>query len=497
MNIKPLNWTLILSFDQPLSLVDQDFYIYFINNIKNQLSLIDVIIYSDTFIITNAKCFSFDSSILSILHKYIDRNIIFIKTDGFIGSLDLIKYNTGIYASIVDFNKLDINKLILSNMLIIPYNPQFINTAIEFFSKNFSTDLSLTLSSIKLSIPIKNINQLNIISFFDKKELFLSKNFKQLSGSFDDYIFYPLFDIDGNKKLLDLSNLPNVFNTNGFAIDISDDISYVYSLMFPRFTSKISGLYIKQSNTPNIIPKIFHHVWLTEPNLEIIELWKKLLYDWEYIIWTPDKFKLGKWENVYEKNKLLTIYLSILEKYGGIIINGEQIPIKRIPDQFLKKKFWLTFNEENKLSYNIMGSIQGIQEHEKIESLNDPSRLPYEGKNNYFINLKLNKNIDDDKLLFHHIYQQIFNSLINDNFDINNLLNNSDVVVYPNYYFNPNDSYPKFLLKKSISYFIPKKEMKLLSVKTELKRDYIITEQSIKEHLKQNPKDRLKNLNQI
>lgn len=493
MNIKPLDWTLILFFDQPLSLVDEDFYSYFISNIQHQLSLIDVIVYSDTFTITNAKCFPFNLSLFSVLYKYIDRNIIFIKSQGFIGSLDLLKYNTGIYAPIINFNKLDINKLILSNMLIIPYNPIFINTAIEFFNKGSSIDLSLTLSSLKLSIPIKNINQLNVISSFDKKELFISKYFNQFTGLFDNYIFYPSFDIDGDKKLLDLSNLSNVFNTNGFSIDTHD----IYSLMFPRFLSKSSGLYIKQPNNSNIIPKILHHVWLTEPNMEIIELWKKILYDWEYIIWTPDKFNLGKWKDVYEKNKLLSIYLSILEKYGGIIINGEQMPLKKIPDDFLKEKFWLTFDENNKLSYNILGSIQGIQEHEKIDSINDPSRLPYEGKNNYFINLKLNRNIDDDKLLFYHIYQQIFNSLLNDNFDINDLLKNHNVVVYPNYYFNPNDTYPRFLLKKAISYPIIKKEIKLPTIKTNLKRDFIMTEKSIKEHLKQNPKDRLKNLNQI
>lgn len=443
----------------------------------------------------------------SILHK--QHNIIFfncgcgyIKYDkdkmvmDDIYALYLDKCGYDLYADILC--KYDIDKIISSRIMIIPYslkNYNFIKDAgkieklIGIISEDTvkSTDISLTISQKKFALVKKLVLNPNFIVSIDKKihntvtESFLT-NLTNLTNTlvlnFDDsnYHYYPYLDVWHTNIPKTNINDADIINSNWIVPHITDNDS-VYSKMFNRFDDKNAGLYIRKSNYATIIPKIVHHIWLfEEPNIAYTNLWARILRKpWKYIIWTQEMIVStvlikGKWKILYEAEtdndiRYLIVCFAILDMYGGIVVESYSLLLRMIPDELLKNNFVISFLDEantgTKLMYKIMASIPNLE-------------------------------------LLVHFYSILGNNensthriKILENFIICNKI----PCIYPSYYFNPNNNLipPKYL-KMTIAITLWKKTIKQCHIKTPIKRKYIVTDQSIIAKLKENPRDRLSNL---
>ncbi|XWV26532.1 putative glycosyltransferase [Tupanvirus soda lake] len=461
--------------------------------------------------------------------------------------------------------KLGLDKIIDLQFIVIPYaekNRDYINHAlkianeIKINNEELALNISLSITNLRFGNFIKNIDSNNIKNntllcsndrcFLSKlRELYVSKNnivnetyTNKLKIPYNnkDYIYYPYLDIDYIPKLFafdesDMAKLkitekyPNLINSNGFIYDI--DNKY-YNLMFKRFDDKSSGIFIKKEYGKIIIPKILHHIWLDGdvPNLNYTNAWGKMLRDpWKYFIWTEEKLlsevlKNNRWEKIYinENNKtikLLTAYLAILEKYGGFVIDSYTIPLKIIPDDMLMKKILISFSSEQltgtKLSYRVMASVPGFWENNKRKIDHTAARRPFEGMNNFFIDLKMkqkeinNKNNEEHMPHIPFFFDKMYNILA-DNSKSNRLenienifLTEPDTIIYPSYYFNPSYyTYPKKLVELAVFVNLWKlSNDKNAYTKTDIKRTYKVTTQSILSKLAENPKDRLKNISKI
>lgn len=576
-----------LSIDTIINEISVDkIYVYINQNPQNKSifeNLIDS--YNINFIeIPNTTNFNF--IMLSLIKKLIDdrHNIIFLRDDnGYINFyskiLDKINSFHQIYTTFSPLKEMDsiyipisqkyeLNEIINPNVMIIPYtieNQNYINNAfkiankLEIKNENFITNISLTIANIKSNNMVKDIGKTKIgnnfvslsknrIIYNSIKELCLNNNhekniFKKFNNEMynnPNYIFYPYLDIDSNLQDITLIDInidkdnstnsdkfdPLIFNTNGFSIKTNK----IYPLMFKRFDNPVSGLFIKKNNKQIIVPKIVHHVWLTNLKENIncddsiknyTNIWGKILREpWKYIVWTEkelyqDVFQNTRWGKIYHdeashKIKLLIAYLAILEKYGGIVIDSFTIPLTMVPNDLLINKFMISFmNEKNfgtKLSYRVMSSVPGISYQESIiiEKNVDPARKPFEGINNFFRDIKNKKIIIKQNNIEHSVIcpyifdnmHRILSSNANNKIELieKEILNNKDIAIYPSYYFNPDHKLPKIILNNMFCINLWKLECEEQHEKTDLKRHYKISTHGIITKLKENPKDRLKNI---
>lgn len=286
----------------------------------------------------------------------------------------------------------------------------------------------------ELQVKNKNIDWIEWLNGFDKYQV--------VPNNYCDYIYYPNLDVDFGCtktsliKRVNQNELPFSFNTNGYFID-SLKRNQIQKLLFHRFDSTLNGLFIKKENQiclpiepiikePLTIPKIFHQLWLESDVLsnDCIYAWQRVLKrSWGYRLWTitelrlevfkPNANGLNRWEKLFNleldvQTKVLIAQFAILEKYGGIVIDGLSIPLNVIPDEILNNHFIIGFLDENltgtTLSYRLMGSSHPMGLYQ----------LKYD--------------------LFNEIYQLIAGnhcSLLNDL-----LISHPYVTVYPSYYFN-------------------------------------------------------------
>ncbi|AZL89486.1 glycosyltransferase [Megavirus baoshan] len=432
-------------------------------------------------------------------------------------------------------NQYEINYIIIPKIIVIPNhenNKIFINTWKNYFNKinhqnfDFKLKLSITLTNHKLNNPIKSLdhliksnklitslNNINIKLIYESvKSKNLTNNEFEFINSNNEYIYYPYIDFNISHHKYNKNNYFHIFNTNGYYSNKFDHNPFKDA--FKRFEKVSQGSFILKPQTNHYIPKIINHIW-TDDKISNTEkdyysyLWKKnLKKPWIYKIWHKediDKYlSETKWNNLYQKApsiiKDIIVSLAILEKYGGVIINSYTIPLKNIPDDMLLNKFFLgldnDFNDNNelKLSYRIMASIPG-QLNDKNKII-DPyaARRPFDGINNFFRSVKKK----ESDTFFQDIFVDLNKiELSNDSID-KIFLKNDDVFIYPNYYFNPNiNIYPKRLLNDAIIINLWKLHYQEPRVKTQIKRSYIVTTEAIINKLKENPRDRLKNIKKI
>jgi len=423
--------------------------------------------------------------------------------------------------------------------------------------------------------PVKNLQSKefgkNMVSFHNNKlvliflaEIYAGKNLinnridEIISCNNSEFLFYPHLDVspcginlDRNEQLFiptkvsiesakinninnnfgyykqNMNMLPNYFNTNGFYGTIKSE--RCYHSLFRRFDDKNSGLYIKKQVGKIIIPQILHCVWLdnNDKMKNYIDAWGKILREpWQYMVWTSDNLNLlldrdNRWTRLYHKEtdtiiKTFIVYMAILEKHGGFVINSYTLPLKLIPEEILINKFVVSFIDENdfgtNLSYQIMASVPGIQiKNKPIINKIDTARRPFEGMNNFFINIKqttknnnsMDKNISNKNdqiftLIFDQMHQILSSSDLNDKLLMieNKLTNHPDITIYPSYYFNStNFVFQEKLSDLAICTNISEQIIEQPRIKTQLKRTYKITPQGIITRLNENPKDRFKMTN--
>ena len=118
-----------------------------------------------------------------------------------------------------------------------------------------------------------------------------------------------------------------------------------------------------------MIPKIIHHIWISDTYLEDqysrnIEKWKEMHPDYEHMMWTEEDFEDNEFTRYCMKNGHWQFYgdwlrVNVLYKYGGVYIDTDVIPLKRIPDEILDHEFSIVKINSNWLSSWFLGSKKG------------------------------------------------------------------------------------------------------------------------------------------
>lgn len=235
---------------------------------------------------------------------------------------------------------------------------------------------------------------------------------KNKNGILDDYYFYPHLDILTDSLIL--NNNTSCFNSNGISFDFID-----FSNLYKRFENPMNGLYIKKQNNPIKNKKIIHQIWIGKHDTEFkfIEKWKELNPDYEYNLWTDENIDLdilGDNKQIYLdeidfrlKAKILSYHL--IYNYGGIYIDIDCMPLKKLEDDILTKEVFFAFENEylfgTQFSHYVMGCIK-------------------------------------KSVIMKTIIEQINKSKCIIITEINNLIKGLlNIFIYPSYYFYPNHYY--------------------------------------------------------
>jgi len=363
--------------------------------------------------------------------------------------------------------KFGINTVIDSNAIAVPYTPEnakFIKLANETFNKlvgtndEVRTNLALTIMQNQLQTPILSPSEITDPN----------SNNTLVSIYNPNYIYYPFFRMSIDP--ISSSNQNSIIDTNGQLYQTNS----IYDSMVPTADPN-SGILVRKSSNKPIIPKILHLINLSDPNQsKYAAQWKSILREpWSYQTWTLSNLKSSLLKNTRLGNifdsetdpniKYLVAIISILEKYGGIAVNSDSIPLKLIPDELLTNKFVIGFANDLDLSTRFVGSIpQHRKSNRVLEKINNA--------------LSINSGND---------LQRIFQIIRQD----------PNTTIYPNYYFDPNSTIlPKKLLNCAICINLYKNRDPLPThTKTDLNREYNVTSQSIIAKLSENPKNRFLN----
>jgi hypothetical protein len=478
--------------------------------------------------------------------------------------LSLIDIERNIYTRIMEISNMNVsqtliidkfglNEIIDMNVMIIPYSIEsdyYITSSltlaerIKLNDRHLASSIALTIIYKKTNVTIKNMNNEpfgnNFVSYYNKSTRNLIRELNilgvdtiprlVLSFDFNSHLFYPYLDIIiddlESYPMIPNSPLPKIFNTNGFYVKSS--IINPYPLIFKRFNDKNEGIYIKKKEGSRMIPQILHHVWLNQddPDTRYTRAWGKILREpWKYMLWTEKELfsdildDSNRWSKVYkneinQETKKVIAYLSILEKYGGLVIDSLTIPTRNIPDDLLMNKFVISFlNEKDfgtKISFRIMASVSGKYQynvHGIIPSIVNPARRPFEKY--IFSKVEQTKKdmINDTNTNTTMVFEDLYRIIVTDNETDKTtmlekvLLNSPDVTIYPSYYFNPNNYvHPKKTKELTVCICLWPKNVKQDSTKqqrVEPQRSYNVSTKGIMAKLNENPKDRLKTMNLI
>jgi mannosyltransferase OCH1-like enzyme len=120
-----------------------------------------------------------------------------------------------------------------------------------------------------------------------------------------------------------------------------------------------------------MIPKFIHHIWIgknTFPPIYTVYLnkWKSLYPDYNFIFWNDelvestdiitDNIKHYYYSDCNIALKTDLLRFKILEKFGGIYVDADTEPLKRMPDDILKYNFFSGYQPNNEIAIGIMGS---------------------------------------------------------------------------------------------------------------------------------------------
>lgn len=104
-----------------------------------------------------------------------------------------------------------------------------------------------------------------------------------------------------------------------------------------------------------MIPKIIHHIWIGNNPLpnefkEFRNKWMNLYEDYNFIFWNDelveasnivdDSIKEYYYSNYKLAFKADLLRFKILEKFGGLYLDTDTEPLRKMPEDFLKYKFF-------------------------------------------------------------------------------------------------------------------------------------------------------------
>jgi len=124
-----------------------------------------------------------------------------------------------------------------------------------------------------------------------------------------------------------------------------------------------------------MIPKIIHQIWFGDQSKrpkEIMDKWKELNPDWEYMLWTEEDIKreFGKLKNQKHFDSLINLVdalkskktnilphhylcgqsdvarLEILYKFGGFFIDADAVPLRPLREDFCDNDSFSVYENE-------------------------------------------------------------------------------------------------------------------------------------------------------
>ena len=331
----------------------------------------------------------------------------------------------------------------------------------------------------------RNIIFENLISIQDK---FFLKSIHTTLIAGNKYIYYPFmdFDLDINavpKKINGIkiiSELPQVFNTNGIIYEYQDEIYYHLK---PRFNNYNSGIFIfNRSNQSNIIPTIIHYIGNDKIGLENWE--RKLKYPWMLNHWngeTVENFIIStRWYKHYinaENNIIAEIILkiAIFENVGGFVVSNN-VEILDDIDMPINYPIIFSFNKGNDINFDIFGMVS----------------------NTKYSNSKMNNTSQYINLIYDKLFGALENGIGNYVIEFSKILtHNKYCFIYPNYYFNITRAHDNNLENKSLFKINLVNRFELPKIQNEISRTYNLTQQQILANLDKNPIDELRSQNKI
>ena len=121
-----------------------------------------------------------------------------------------------------------------------------------------------------------------------------------------------------------------------------------------------------------MIPKIIHQIWIgnnliSEEHNGFIQKWKEMYSDYAYILW--DNERVDK-ENIipYEKHKYFysdkypivlkadLLRYKIIKKYGGIYVDVDTEPLRKMDESILNYRFFGGIQSNNQVAIGIFGA---------------------------------------------------------------------------------------------------------------------------------------------
>lgn len=181
-----------------------------------------------------------------------------------------------------------------------------------------------------------------------------------------------------------------------------------------------------------MIPKIIHYCWFgknpkSETTILYINLWKKILPEYEIIEWNEDNCDISnapkfvreaynrkKWAFVSDYFRLKALY-----QHGGIYLDTD-IELLKDFNQFLNNDFFCCFESENTICTAVIGAKKNSEIILKLIELYE--KFDYSEKPNSF-------------LFFEYLIK-------GKSVDVNKqLLISEKVTIYPFYYFSPINYY--------------------------------------------------------
>lgn len=194
-----------------------------------------------------------------------------------------------------------------------------------------------------------------------------------------------------------------------------------------------------------MIPKTIHYCWISgdefpEKIARYIASWKKILTDYNFILWNYKKIS----EDIPESRESLWLQQAIktkkyafaadfvrvfaLNRYGGIYLDTD-VEVFGTFDSFLGNDLFIGFDYANDLEPAVIGSIPGHPWIQKILAFY---------RNKSFINKDESLNTEPLPVIFDRLSKGLFNYERNGKFQKIELLG---IVIFPYDYFSPKDIY--------------------------------------------------------
>ncbi len=122
-----------------------------------------------------------------------------------------------------------------------------------------------------------------------------------------------------------------------------------------------------------MIPRLIHHIWIgAKPIPDIfstyIAQWKAMYPDFNFILWDDElvrstKVLTGESADLYHQPganiglKADLLRFNILERFGGLYVDTDNEPLKRMPAEFFKNRFFAGYQPNGEIAIGLMGSI--------------------------------------------------------------------------------------------------------------------------------------------